>query len=95
MPLFLSTRSTTSSHLSYTNVCVASGVRFTTRRPRASYWFSTTRMPFDHTSLSLDEFKQLARQTLCTGELKLAYDEVAAIKQLEHEYLRQEFIMRM
>ena len=49
----------------------------------------------DHTSLSLDEFKQLARQTLCTGELKLAYDEVAAIKQLEHEYLRQEFIMRM
>lgn len=49
----------------------------------------------DHTSLSLDEFKQLARKTLCTGELKLAYDEVAAIKQLEQEYLRQEFIMRM
>ncbi|MBQ3343482.1 MAG: hypothetical protein IJG84_16395 [Kiritimatiellae bacterium] len=45
-----------SRHPSYTNVCVASGVRFMTRRPRASYWLSTTRTPFDHTSVSrLDE----------------------------------------
>ena len=44
---------TTSSHLSYKNVCVASGVRLTTRRPRASYLFSTTFAPFDHTSVSL------------------------------------------
>jgi len=46
----------------------------------------------DHVSLSLDEVKQLIRQTLCTEERLLATDEIVAIEQLEQQYLQEKFI---
>ncbi len=46
----------------------------------------------DHVSLSLDEVKQLIRQTLCTEERLLTSDEILAIEQLEQQYLQEKFI---
>jgi lipoic acid synthetase/lipoate-protein ligase A len=46
----------------------------------------------DHTMMSLDEIKTLIRHTLCTDERQLTASEVAAIEQLEQNYLKQEFI---
>lgn len=46
----------------------------------------------DHVSLSLDEVKQLIRQTLCTDERMLTNAEIAGIEQLEQQYLREDFI---
>lgn len=46
----------------------------------------------DYIRLSLPEFKQFARQTLCHGELELTEEQVAEIEQMEREYLSDEFI---
>ena len=46
----------------------------------------------DYTNLSLEEVKQLFRQTLCEGELMLTEEQVNEIEQLENEYLSDEFI---
>ena len=46
----------------------------------------------DHISLSIDEFKDFARQTLCTGSLPLTEADIGAIEKLEQEYLDQAFI---
>ena len=45
-------------------------------------------------SLNIDEFKDFARQTLCTGELMLTPSDVQAIEALEQEYLAEDFIMK-
>ena len=49
----------------------------------------------DYVSLGLDELKTFIRQTLCDGELPLTEADVAAVEQLEQEYLRSEFIEKM
>lgn len=49
----------------------------------------------DHTSLSLEEFKTLVRQTLCQGERLLTSEDVSGIEQLEQTYLKEEFINRI
>lgn len=49
----------------------------------------------DHTSLSLEEFKALVRQTLCQGERLLTSEDVSGIEQLEQTYLKEEFINRI
>jgi len=49
----------------------------------------------DHVSLSLEEVKMLIRTTLCQGQRLLTADEVAAIEQLEQDYLRREFINKL
>lgn len=49
----------------------------------------------DHTSLSLEEFKALVRQTLCQGERLLTSEDVLGIEQLEQTYLKEEFINRI
>ncbi len=46
----------------------------------------------DYVSLTLDEVKQVIRQTLCTDERQLTEDEIVGIEQLEQQYLRDEFI---
>ena len=46
----------------------------------------------DHTSLSLEEVRTLIRQTLCDGELVLTATQMAEIGELEHTYLKEEFI---
>ncbi len=46
----------------------------------------------DYVSLTLDEVKQVIRQTLCTDERQLLEDEIVGIEQLEQQYLRDEFI---
>jgi lipoic acid synthetase/lipoate-protein ligase A len=46
----------------------------------------------DYVSLSLDEVKNCIRQTLCQEERMLTGDDVAAIEQLEQQYLQEEFI---
>ena len=46
----------------------------------------------DHTSLGLDEVKTLIRDTLCVGERMLTTEEVAAIEQIEVQYLKEDFI---
>jgi lipoic acid synthetase/lipoate-protein ligase A len=43
-------------------------------------------------SLSIDEFKDFARRNLCDGEVVLDGEAVAAIKEIEKEYLTPEFI---
>lgn len=48
-----------------------------------------------HTSLSLNEFMQLVRDTLCDCELLLTTADVACIEQMEKSYLSEEFIGRM
>lgn len=49
----------------------------------------------DHVSLSLDEVKTLIRRTLCDSSRMLTDADVAAIEQLERQYLSSEFINRL
>ncbi|MCR4810220.1 MAG: lipoate--protein ligase family protein [Prevotella sp.] len=49
----------------------------------------------DYITLSLDEMKNVIRQTLCNGELLLTQTDIAAIEEIEQEYLRNEFIQKM
>ena len=46
----------------------------------------------DYISLTLDEFRQFAHETLCDGDIMLTADDVRAIEELEQEYLSPEFI---
>jgi lipoic acid synthetase/lipoate-protein ligase A len=46
----------------------------------------------DYTSLTLDEFKAFVRATLCEGERMLTEEEVEGVKQLEKDYLREDFV---
>lgn len=46
----------------------------------------------DYINLDIDAFKQLARDTICRGTLTLTADDVAAIAELEKEYLSNAFI---
>ena len=46
----------------------------------------------EHTQLSLDEIKQLIRDTLCDGELVLTAEQVTEIEKIEQSYLKQDFI---
>ena len=46
----------------------------------------------DYTTLSISELKDFVRQTLCQGEITLTSADVAAIEELEQEYLKEEFI---
>ena len=43
-------------------------------------------------ALGLDEVKTLIRDTLCVGERMLTTEEVAAIEQIEVQYLKEDFI---
>ncbi len=49
----------------------------------------------DHISLTLDELKTFTRSTLCEGERMLTLSDVAAIEQIEQEYIQQNFITRV
>lgn len=46
----------------------------------------------DYISLSLEEFKDFVRTTLCDGERILTQQEVAEIEKLEQTYLCEEFV---
>ena len=46
----------------------------------------------DYTNLSLEEVKQLVRQTFCDGELVLTEEQVREIEEIERDYLSDEFI---
>lgn len=46
----------------------------------------------NHITLTLDEFRQFAHDTLCDGDIMLSADDVQAIEELEQEYLSLEFI---
>jgi lipoic acid synthetase/lipoate-protein ligase A len=46
----------------------------------------------EHTQLSLNEIKQLIRDTLCDGELVLTAEQVTEIEKIEQSYLKQDFI---
>ena len=46
----------------------------------------------DYIVLSISELKDFVRQTLCQGETMLTPADVAAIEELEQEYLKEEFI---
>ena len=46
----------------------------------------------EHTDLSIEEFKDFAKQKLCSDELKLTEEDVKAIETIEQEYLNPEFI---
>lgn len=46
----------------------------------------------DYISLTLDELRTFIRTTLCEGERTLTEAEVAAIEELEQNYLKKEFI---
>ena len=46
----------------------------------------------DHTTLGLDEVKELIRSTLCESSMMLSSDDVVAIGHIEETYLREEFI---
>lgn len=47
----------------------------------------------EHTSMSVEEFKQYMIDTLCDSERTLTADEVAAIEAIEATYLDEEFIL--
>jgi lipoic acid synthetase/lipoate-protein ligase A len=49
----------------------------------------------DYVSLSLDEVRTFIRDTLCDGEWVLSPADVAAIEQIEQDYLRDEFVYRL
>lgn len=49
----------------------------------------------DHVTLTIEEVKTLFRQTLCTAEIVLTADDVAAIAAIEQEYLLSEFINKL
>jgi len=46
----------------------------------------------DHTSLTLEEFKGMAKQQLCSEEITLGATEVKVIEEMMQEYLTEEFI---
>ena len=46
----------------------------------------------DYTSLTIDEFKDHVRKSLCDEEILLSDDEVRRVEELEQEYLSDEFI---
>ena len=46
----------------------------------------------DYTGLTLDEFKAFVRSNLCNDELSLSADDIAAIEEIEQEYLSPSFI---
>ncbi|MBQ8065695.1 MAG: lipoate--protein ligase family protein [Prevotella sp.] len=49
----------------------------------------------DYVPLNIEETMALIRTTLCSNERTLTLEEVAAIEQLEENYLREEFIYLM
>ena len=46
----------------------------------------------DYTALTLDEFKDYVRKTLCDGELMLTDDDIQHVQEIEKEYLSDDFI---
>ena len=46
----------------------------------------------EHTNIGIEEFKQFVREQLCESTIQLSEDDVAIIKQIEAEYLTDEFI---
>ena len=46
----------------------------------------------DYTTLTLDEFMEHVRKSLCDEELQLTADDVRSVEELEKEYLSDEFI---
>jgi lipoyltransferase/lipoate-protein ligase len=46
----------------------------------------------DYTTLTLDEFKDHVRKTLCDGELMLTDDDIQHVREIEKEYLSDDFI---
>lgn len=46
----------------------------------------------DYTTLSLDEFKDYVRKTLCDEEITLTADDIRDVEEIEQEYLSDEFI---
>ena len=46
----------------------------------------------DYTTLTLDEFKDHVRKTLCDGELMLTDDDIHHVREIEKEYLSDDFI---
>ena len=46
----------------------------------------------EHTDLSIEAFKDFAKQKLCSDELKLTEEDVRNIETIEQEYLNPEFI---
>ncbi|MBR1469854.1 MAG: lipoyltransferase [Prevotella sp.] len=46
----------------------------------------------DHIGLSIGEFKSFVRRNLCNREIVLNADDIAAIGEIEREYLSEEFI---
>ena len=46
----------------------------------------------DYTTLSLDEFKDYVRKTLCDEEITLTADDIRDVEEIEKEYLSDEFI---
>lgn len=46
----------------------------------------------DYTTLTLDEFKDHVRKTLCDGELILTDDDIQQVQKIEKEYLSDDFI---
>ena len=46
----------------------------------------------DYTTLSLDEFMNHVRRTLCDEEITLTADDVRSVEEIEKEYLSDEFI---
>lgn len=46
----------------------------------------------DYTTLTLDEFKDYVRKTLCDGELMLTDDDIQHVREIEKEYLSDDFI---
>ena len=46
----------------------------------------------DNKRVNVDEIKQIIRDTLCDGELRLTDEHVAGIEEIEQSYLKQDFI---
>ena len=46
----------------------------------------------EHTTMSIDEFKQYVISNLCDSERTLTYDEIADIEAIERTYLDEDFI---
>jgi lipoic acid synthetase/lipoate-protein ligase A len=46
----------------------------------------------DYTTLTIDEFKDYVRKSLCDEEIMLTADDVRNVEELEQEYLSDEFI---
>lgn len=46
----------------------------------------------DHTGMSIEEFKTFARENICDGKRTLTAADIAAIEEIEKEYLSPDFI---